>query len=84
MISWILIVKPLDSGLKNGIEVMNECILLFHSYFSFVFTMYVPDARVKYQFGFIYISILGVGLTFNLSIQVQNIISEFRRLRRLR
>ena len=70
MISWIIIVKPLDSGLKNGIELLNECLLLFHSYFSFVFTMYVPDARVKYQFGFIYMSVLGAGLTFNLSIQI--------------
>jgi hypothetical protein len=84
MISWILIVKPLDSDLKNLIELLNECLLLFHSYFSFVFTQYVPDVRVRYQFGFIYMTVLGVGLTFNLSIQVQNIISEFRRLRRLR
>lgn len=68
MITWLIIVKPLDSGLKNAIEISNECMLLFHSYFSFVFTMYVPDPLIKYKFGFIYMSVLGIGLAFNLLI----------------
>ena len=70
MITWLIIVKPLDSGLKNAIEISNELLLLFHSYFSFVFTMYVPDPRVKYKFGFIYITVLGLGLSFNVTLQV--------------
>jgi hypothetical protein len=70
MITWLITVKPLDSGLKNAIEISNELLLIFHSYFSLVFTMYVPDPRVKYNFGFIYISVLGLGLSFNVSLQV--------------
>lgn len=70
MITWLIIVKPLDSGLKNAIEISNELLLLFFSYFSFLFTMFVPDPLVKYKFGFIYMSVLGIGLAFNISIQV--------------
>jgi hypothetical protein len=65
MLSWLLLVKPFDSQFKNYLESTNEFIVLILSYFGFLFSDYVENPVARYSFGFLYISLIALGLVLN-------------------
>jgi len=82
MAGWIINVKPMDTPLKNLVELINEALILFHSYYSFLFTPYVTDPVTKYTFGYLYSAVLGTGVTLNAGILIFEIVRDFIRARR--
>lgn len=82
MAGWIINVKPMDTPLKNSTELFNETLILFHSYYSFLFTPYVTDPVTKYTFGYLYTAVLGTGLAINAGILIFEIVRDFIRARR--
>ena len=55
---------------KNILELANGFLVLVMSYFSFEFSDYVPDPRAKFTIGYIYIAIILLFFSFNLTYQV--------------
>jgi len=53
--------KPL-----NFVTIFNEYMLLLLSYFVFLFSGYVPDAEIRYFFGWVYIGLLVFLIVVNL------------------
>ena len=41
MLSWLIIVKPLDEKSKNYLEMANEFLIVILGYYGFLFTDYV-------------------------------------------
>ena len=41
MLSWLIIVMPLDEKSKNYLEMTNEFLILILGYYGFLFTDYV-------------------------------------------
>lgn len=70
MLSWLILVRPFDSQLKNFLEGSNEIFVLILSYAGFLFSDYVENPVVRYSFGFFYISLLAVPLVINILVIV--------------
>jgi hypothetical protein len=85
MLSWLIIVKPFDTRLKNYLEGSNEFFVLILSYAGFLFSDYVDSPVTKYNFGFFYITLIGVPLVINIAVMVYETTTEllkiFRRWR---
>jgi len=65
LMSWLILVHPLDTMAKNYLEMSNEFLILILGYYGFLFTDYVGDPTMRYTFGYIYIGILAGGLLLN-------------------
>ena len=76
MLSWLILVRPFDSQLKNFLEGSNEIFVLILSYAGFLFSDYVENPVVRYSFGFFYISLLAVPLVINIVVIVYETLSE--------
>jgi hypothetical protein len=65
MLTFFITVKPLDQPFLNGIEVFNEACLLLTSYFLFLFTDFVPDPKLRYQIGWLFIGLQILNIAVN-------------------
>jgi len=65
MLTWLINVKPFDTKYKHYLELSNEAIVLTLSYFGYLFSDYVESPVARYQFGYLYIGLLALGLLFN-------------------
>jgi hypothetical protein len=65
MMSWFMLVYPLETMAKNYLEMSNEFLIMILGYYGFLFTDYVGDPELRYTFGYIYIGILAGGLVLN-------------------
>ena len=85
MFSFLVIVRPFDTHLKNYLEYVNEGIVLVMSYVGFLFSDYVESPVARYKFGFFYISLIGLGLIFNVLVMlfqtIKEVIMTYRRWR---
>jgi len=77
MLSFLVTVRPFDTHLKNYLEYFNEGIVLVMSYLGFLFSDYVESPVVRYRFGFFYISLIALGLVFNVFVMIFQTIKEF-------
>ena len=59
----------MEDAFKNWLEFANGYLVLLMSYFSLLFSDYVPDLTMRYYFGFIYIGVIGLFLVFNVVFQ---------------
>lgn len=76
MLSWLIIVRPFDSALKNYLENINEFLVLIMSYMGFLFSDYVESPIVRYRFGFFYLSLIALGLAINVLFMLYQIITD--------
>ena len=60
----------MDTFYKNILELTNGFLVLVMSYFSFDFSDYVPDPRIKFNIGYIYIAIILLFFVYNLTLQI--------------
>ena len=77
LLSWLLIVRPMDTQYKNWIEIINTKLVLVICYFVFCFSDYVNDPIAKYKIGYLYIAIIIGFFAFNLTFQTVIAIKEF-------
>jgi hypothetical protein len=60
----------MDSFFKNVLEITNGFLLLVMSYFSFTASDYVPDQKIKFNIGYVYIAIILLFFVYNLTFQI--------------
>ena len=53
---------------KNRAELLNEVFTMFIMYGAFLFTDYIPDAKVKYDLGYLFSALIILHLVLNLGI----------------
>ena len=56
------------SQAKNRAELLNEVFTMFIMYGAFLFTDYIPDAKVKYDLGYLFSALIILHLVLNLGI----------------
>jgi hypothetical protein len=66
MLCWIAAVQPCETKTLMTLELCNETIVIMCSYCMLLFTNYVPDPVMRYNFGWGYIGMLAIGLLGNL------------------
>ena len=54
------------SQAKNRAELLNEVFTMFIMYGAFLFTDYIPDAKVKYDLGYLFSALIILHLILNL------------------
>ena len=57
-----------ESRSKNRAELLNEVFTMFIMYGTFLFTDYIPDAKVKYDLGYVFSAFIILHLFLNLGI----------------
>ena len=64
MLSYYLANKPMNDKANNFIQVFNEIVILLATWYMFLFTEYVSDPVIRYDFGewFKYLLIFNVGI----------------------
>ena len=60
--------------INNFIQIFNEHFVLVSIQSLFLFTNYVEDPIVRYQFGFYFIYMIGANITVNLIVLIANIL----------
>lgn len=66
ILSWLIIVWPFDSDFKNYLECFNESIVLVMSYLGFLLSDFVESPISRYNFGYLFIGVIGFGLLVNI------------------
>ena len=56
---------------KNRAELLNEVFTMFIMYGAFLFTDYIPDAKVKYDLGYLFSALIILHLFLNLGIMAK-------------
>ena len=54
MIKYLIEQKPMEQSYLNRLELLSEIFNLSLYYFMFVFTTFVPEIRVRYNMGFLF------------------------------
>jgi hypothetical protein len=68
--------NPYESAMSGYMAKFNNTIVLFLSYFPFLFTNMVPDPEARYQAGWMFISITALMVVINLIVVVQHTVVE--------
>ena len=63
--------KVYESKTKNRAELLNELFTMFIMYGTFLFTDYIPDAKVKYNLGYLFSALIIIHLVLNLGIMAR-------------
>ena len=69
----------MESDIFDFLAIFNESILLVISYLLFLYTDYVPDPEMRYNFGNIYLYLLYINFSVNLVLLVVEIIRQMKR-----
>jgi hypothetical protein len=77
MLSWLILVMPLDTKAKNYLEMSNEFLITILGYYGFLFTDYVGNPVQRYTFGYVYIGLLAAGLFFNVINMLHSLAADF-------
>ena len=77
MLSWLILVMPLDTKGKNFLEMANEFLVTILGYYGFLFTDFVGNPVQRYTFGYIYLGLLGTGLLLNVINLVFSVVTDF-------
>ena len=67
-IKYLIDNQPMNFKYLNQLEIINEVIMLFFTYFIFLFTDFVNDIKVRYKLGFWFIYMVGFIFLVNLSL----------------
>ena len=66
LLGYILYWKPLESGLFNGLAILNECMLVFMGYQMYLFTDFVLEPETRYILGKCFLGFLYMNIAMNL------------------
>jgi hypothetical protein len=80
MLSFTVHVRPTTTGNLEMLEIFNEGLVLLCAYYIFLFTDYITDPVMRYQFGWGYIGLLGFGLIFNFMNLVISSLSDCKKM----
>ena len=65
LLSYMILMRPFQNKVDYFFEVLNEATILYVSYFLIVFTEYITDPEVRYNIGWLQISIISLNIVFN-------------------
>ena len=68
MLMYTGYVKPFQKPLHNRLEISNETLILFNSYFMIIFSNFVPDVEVRYKMGWYNLAVIFGIVIVNLGI----------------
>ena len=54
---------------NNFLNILNEGVVLFLTYYVLLFTNFVPDFELKYTFGFGFLGVVGLAAMINIVLQ---------------
>ena len=78
LLCYYVTVLPMIDGLQNFIQIFNEAIVTLTVVSLFLFTDYVDDPEVKYQFGLYFTVVVGFNIGVNLIILITNVILQIK------
>ena len=78
LLGYYITVLPMVDGLQNFIQIFNEAIVTLAVVSVFLFTDYVDDPEVKYQFGFYFTGVVGFNVGINIIVLITNIILKIK------
>ena len=82
LLTYIIVWKPMESGLFNNLAIFNELMLLLIGYLMYLFTDYIPVPETRYLFGKVLLYLLYFNVAVNLVVLAIEISSRaFRGLR---
>lgn len=76
-IGYFLNNMPMDRRLFNFMEILNESMIYFTCFFTFIFTDWV-DIETRYAYGFVFMPIVVLTLIINIVCVVWDIASTVR------
>ena len=76
LLGYYLCCKPMVDGVNNFIQPFNECIILLCQWYLFLFTDYVPDPKLRHEFGQGFIYLIGTNFGVNGIILLYTLISS--------
>ena len=73
LLAYYITIRPMVDGINNFIQIFNEFVVLCAIEMMFLFTLYVGEPEIRYQFGFYFIYLLGFNLAVNLIVLIYNL-----------
>ena len=67
-LSFIILVRPYQTGLNNNVEILNEIMVMMTVYIMHGFSYFIDSFEVRYKMGWFYIGIVFTVFTLNLSV----------------
>jgi len=67
MLAYLFIVDPYENKIITMIEIANEAVVLFCTYFCWFFTDFVHDIELRTNLGWTYSALLGAMVVLNLT-----------------
>ena len=76
LLAYYLLSMPMKDLLNNWIQIFNEIIILICTWSLFLFTNYVPDPVLRYEFGQYFLYFIGFNLAVNILVFMWTILSS--------
>ena len=71
--------RPLESSINNKLEMFNETCIMIISYHLFAFTSYLDNPYIRYNLGYIVISIVTLNLLINMLLLLVTTYMNFKK-----
>ena len=65
LLAFYLSVWPMVGVINNGIQILNEIVVLVAIWLMFHFTMFVEDAQTRYDLGWRFLYFIGADVALN-------------------
>ena len=60
--------KPMETPIQNKIEIGNEINMLAFSYFMFIFTAFIPDIKMRFTLGYVFMFFISFVFVVNVAL----------------
>ena len=65
----------MEGKLSNSLEIGNEILLLFSVWLMFIFSDFVEDPQIRYDFGYYFMYFIAAGIGLNLCIFATGVVT---------
>ena len=79
LLAYYITVLPMSSRINNFIQIFNEVVVTLAIVTIFLFTDYVEDPELRYEFGKYFIDIFFLNLIINLLVLITSFVLFLRR-----
>ena len=70
LLAYYISERPMKDAINNFIQIFNEVVVLLCTWLLFLFTNYVPDPVLRYDYGRKYTYLIGFNFGVNLLVLV--------------
>lgn len=79
LLAFFFSVKPMTNSVNNTIQIINECFVLVCIWLMFWFTLFVPDAELRYELADHVMKFLGVNICINVAVLLFTVVQKVYR-----